>query len=142
MAATAQLVAKVAVDSDGQHYDIGTDDLPVTLTLTSPSGGGLDRFVIAAGATATLWDSTVGPSTFGLLVLTPSATGALVELQGNTVADNHHFTLKAGIPFILPSNATLRYNAASFTGAADTFKKCLVKNTSGVTITVTRFIHQ
>jgi hypothetical protein len=132
MAGSAYLTSNVTVRADGQEWEIGTGDLPVTLALTA--GGGVDarKFDVANGATATVWDAAASPAgSFKLLVLKSDQSNVMVELQGTAVADNHHCELFAGVPFQIASDDTLRYNAASFTGAADDFKVVKVKNNSG-----------
>lgn len=132
MAANAYLTCNVVVRADGKEFPIGTGDLPVTIALTSPGGVDARRFDVANAATTTVWDATTSPAgSFILLVLLSDKSNVVVELQGASVADNHHFELLAGVPFILASDDTLRYNAASYTGVADDFKKCLVRNSSG-----------
>jgi hypothetical protein len=132
MAANAYLTSNVVVRADGKEYSIGTGDLPVTVALTSPGGVDARRFDVANAATVTVWDAATSPAgSFILLVLLSNQSNVVVEFQGTAVADNHHFELLAGVPFILGSDDSLRYNAASYTGVADNFQKCLVRNSSG-----------
>lgn len=132
MAANAYLTCSVLIRVDGAEYPIGTGDLPATIALTSPGGVDARRHDVANGATATLWDASTSPAgSFKLLVILSDQSNVMLEFQGTAVADNHHFELTAGVPFQLASDDTLRYNAASFTGAADDFKKILAKNNSG-----------
>lgn len=136
MAANAYLAANVVVRADGREYPLGSGDLPVAVALTSPGGVDARSFDIANGATATLWDSSASPAgSFKFLCLLSDKT-VLLEFQGTAVADNHHWTLFAGVPLPLASDATLAYNALSFTGAAQVFKKVLCKNSSGSTALV------
>lgn len=131
MAGNAYLIANVVLRADGREYHLGTGDLPVTVALTA--GGAVDagQFDVANGATATLWDAAVSPAgSFKFLGLLSDKT-VMLEFQGTTVADNHHETLFANVPLYLASDDTLAYNALSFTGGAQDFKKVLAKNSSG-----------
>lgn len=130
MAASAYLVANVLVRADGKEYQLGTGDLPVTVALTSPGGIDQRQWDIANGATVTFWSSAAPTTGFKAMALL-STVDLMIELQGATVADNHHFKLSANKPFMLFSDDTLLYNAASFTGASDDFRSGLAKNSSG-----------
>jgi hypothetical protein len=132
VASNAYITCNVVVRADGKEFPIGTGDLPVTIALTSPGGIDARRHDVANGAPATLWDSSTSPAgSFKLLVLLSTRNDCMVELQGAVVSSNHHFELMANVPFVLASDDSLVYNAASFTGAAEDLKKCLVKNNSG-----------
>lgn len=132
MASSAYLTANVVVRADGREYKIGTGDLPVTIALTSPGGVDATVYDVANGVTATVWNAATSPAgSFKFFALLSTQSNVMAEFQGAAVSSNHHFELTAGVPFILASDDSLVYNAASFTGAAEDFKKCLVKNNSG-----------
>lgn len=140
MATSAYVMTKIVIRGDGAEYSMGTGDIPLSLTLTASGGIDPRRFDVASAATATLWDASVSPAgSFKLLAIQSDQT-VLLEFQGTATADNHHATLFAGLPLLLGSDATLAYNAASFTGAAQVFKKILAKNSSGSTALVQCFV--
>lgn len=140
MATSAYVTTKLVIRGDGTEFSAGTGDIPLTLALTASGGIDRRRFDVANAATATLWDASVSPSgSFKLLALLSDQT-VLLEFQGTTVADNGHWTLYANLPLLLGSDATLAYNAASFTGAAQVFKKVLAKNSSGSTALIQCFV--
>lgn len=132
MAGNAYLTCNVVVRADGREYPLGTGDLPVTIALTSPGGVDARSFDVAIGATATLWDASTSPAgSFKFLAIVSTQSNVMLEFQGAAVSSNHHFELTAGVPYQLASDDTLVYNAASFTGAAEDFKKILAKNNGG-----------
>lgn len=137
MAANAYLTANVIVRADGREYTLGTGDLPVTIALTSPGGVDARKFDVATTATATVWDASVSPAgSFKFFAILSDKSDVMVEMQGTAVADNHHFELLAGVPQWLASDDSLRYNALSFTGAADNIIKILVKNNNAATASI------
>jgi len=132
MSANTYLTANMVVRADGKEFQLGTGDLPVAIALTSPGGVDARRYDLANGATQTVWDATTSPAgSFKFFALLSDQSNIMVELQGASVANNHHFELTAGVPFILASDDSLLYNALTFTGAADDFKVAKVKNNSG-----------
>lgn len=136
MAGNAYVIGRVAVRADGAEFQLGTGDIPVTVTLTSSGGIDPRRFDILTTATSTLWDASTSPAgSFKFLGLL-SDTDVMLEFQGTATADNGHLKLAAGIPFFLGSDGTLAYNAASFTGAAQVLKKILAKNSTLTTALV------
>lgn len=137
MAANAYLTANVIVRADGKEYSFGTGDLPVTIALTSPGGVDARKFDVATGVTETIWQASVSPAgSFRFFGILSDKSDVMVELQGTTAADNHHFELLASVPVWLASDDSLRYNAASFTGAADNIIKILVKNNNAATASI------
>jgi len=134
VAGNAYLTCNVLVRADGREFPLGTGDLPVTIALTASGGVDARRFDVANGATATVWDAATSPAgSFKFLALLSDKSDCMVEFQGAAVSSNHHVELTAGVPFVLASDDSLVYNGASFTGAAEDTKKCLVKNNSGAT---------
>lgn len=140
MASSARVYFRVVVDHEGSRYSLGDDGTPTVLTLTT--GGEISRtdYSTATTATETIWDAAVAPTTFKLMVIMADKDDVMLELQGTTVADNHHVELKAGIPFILGSDDTLAYNASTFTGAAQKFKKIVAKNNNAATTLISRLV--
>lgn len=141
MAATAKLFWELRVEIDGTVYSWLPEgrEVPIAITVSGP-GAQDDRFSVINAATATVWTSAAPTTTFKLFSLV-SDQDLLVELWGTTVASNHHFTLKANLPFLLASDGTQAYNAAGgFAGAAQVFTRVDVKNSSGSTATVRRLV--
>jgi hypothetical protein len=143
MAGNAYLTANVVVRADGREYGLGTGDLPVTVALTSPGGVDARQFDIANAATATLFDSTVGPvGSFKFCAILSDKT-IMLEIQGTTAAANGHVEIFAGVPFILASDNTQAYAAGgNFAGAAQDILKLLAKNSSGAAALVRTIISE
>lgn len=136
MASSVHIAITAIVANGERQFPIGTGSLPLTIALTAPGGIDNRNFDVANGTTATLWDVAASPAGSFLFLAILSDKALLLEFQGTAVADNFHLTLYPGLPLILGSDDTLRYNAASYTGVADLFKKILGKNSSGATATV------
>lgn len=142
MASSAKLYWRVAVDHEGKRYSLGDDQTPLAVTLATGGEINQTEYSIATTTTETIWDAAVAPTSFLLLVIYSDKDDVMLEFQGTATADNHHFELKANVPLILGSDDTLAYNAASFTGAAQKFKKIIAKNNNAATTLVTRLVSQ
>lgn len=143
MSATLYVDVTVRVDGRQQTYrSYTTGNAPTQGEAEVTVDGDMDpvRKTVAASGTAVVWDVTTSPlSDFDVAIIT--AIDGNLELEcviddGNENGEVVHVvTLRKGVPFILPSNASRASDHAvdwATDGTADVYEQFRVKNnTSG-----------